>query len=76
MDVALSADARLLAYVSIDAGKQSLWIQELESGDKSRVLPQIRRYVGDCEFTPNGQSLFYITTQPGSTVSVLYRDAR
>src|SRR5688572_29916610 len=32
LDVGISADARLLAYVPIDAGKHSLWIWNLESG--------------------------------------------
>ena len=38
LDVAISHDARLLAYVPIDAGNQSLWLWDLESGEKRQVL--------------------------------------
>lgn len=73
MDAAVSADGRLIAYVSIEAGKQSLWLQELESAVRTQLLPPDPALCWGLRFAPNGQSLFYITTQPGSTVSVLYR---
>jgi serine/threonine protein kinase/Tol biopolymer transport system component len=73
MDAAISGDARLLAYVLIESGKQSLWIQNLESGEKRQLLPPDPALCWGLRFTPNGQNLFYITTQPGSTISVLYR---
>lgn len=73
MDATISADARLLAYVSIEAGRQSVWVQDLTSGEKSQILPPDPALCWGLRFTPNGQSLFYITTQPNSTVSVLYR---
>jgi serine/threonine protein kinase/Tol biopolymer transport system component len=73
MDVAISGDARLLAVVQIEAGKQSLWINDLVSGEKWQLLPPDPALCWGLRFTPNGQSLFYITTQPSSTISVLYR---
>ena len=73
MDVAISGDARLLAIVQIEAGKQSLWINDLVSGEKRQLLPPDPALCWGLRFTPNGQSLFYITTQPSSTISVLYR---
>lgn len=73
MDAALSADARFLAYASTDAGKQSLWVQNLQSGEKSQILAPDTALFWGLRFTPNGQSLFYLMTQPGSTINVLYR---
>jgi len=73
MDGALSADARFLAYASTDGGKQSLWIQNLQSGEKTQIMPPDPALRWGLRFTPNGQSLFYIMTQPGSTINVLYR---
>jgi Tol biopolymer transport system component/DNA-binding winged helix-turn-helix (wHTH) protein len=73
LDVAISADARLLAYVPIDAGNQSLWIWDLISGEKWEVLPPDPALCWGMKFTNDGHTLFYTTTQPNSTVSVLHR---
>jgi len=73
MDAAISADARLLAFAPIESGKQSLRIRDLESGETWELLPPDPALCWGMRFTPNGQSLFYITTQPGSTINVLYR---
>jgi Tol biopolymer transport system component len=73
LDVGISADARLLAYVSIQAGKHSLWIWNLESGEKWQLCPPDQALCWGLRFTHDGENLFYITTQPNSTISVLYR---
>jgi Tol biopolymer transport system component/DNA-binding winged helix-turn-helix (wHTH) protein len=73
MDVAISAHARLLAYVLIETGKQSLWIQDFESGERRMLTPPDPALCWGLRFTPDGRSLFYVTTQPNSTISVLYR---
>lgn len=73
MDVAISPGARLLAYVLIENGKQSLWIQRLESGEKWTLSAPDPALCWGLKFSPDNQSLFFITTQPNSTISVLYR---
>lgn len=73
MDVAISPHARSLAYVLIEAGRQSLWIQDLESGEKRQLLPPDSALCWGLRFTHDGENLFYITTQPNNTISVLYR---
>lgn len=73
MDVAISPDARLLAYVLIETGRQSLWIQQLESGEKWTLSAPDPALCWGLKFSPDGRSLFFITTQPNSTISVLYR---
>jgi len=75
LDVAISPDARLLAYVPIDAGNDSLWIWNQESGEKWEVLPPDPALCWGLHFTSDGEELFYTATQPNSTVSVLYRVA-
>lgn len=72
LDVAISADARLLAYVPIDAGNHSLWIWNLSSGEKWEVLPPDPALCWGMKFANDGESLFYTTTQPNSTISVLH----
>ncbi|MCU1266606.1 MAG: DNA-binding protein with winged-HTH domain [Acidobacteria bacterium] len=75
MDVALSADGRLMAYVQIAAGKQSLRIKDLHSGEKWQLRAPDPALCWGLRFTPDGKNLFFITTQPNSTISVLYRMA-
>jgi len=73
MDVAISPSARLLAYVLIETGKQSLWIQHLESGEKWTLSAPDPALCWGLRFSHDDQRLFFITTQPNSTISVLYR---
>lgn len=73
MDVGISKDARLLAYVPIVSGRQALNIQDLETGERWQLLALDPALCWGLKFTHDSQSLFYITTQPNSTISVLYR---
>jgi Tol biopolymer transport system component len=54
-------------------GKQSLRIRNLESGENWELLPPDPALYWGPRFSPNSQSLFYVTKQPGSTINVLYR---
>ena len=73
LDVGISPDGRLLAYVPIEAGKYSLWIWNLESGEKWELLPPDPALCWGLRFAHDQESLFCITTQPNSTISVLHR---
>ncbi|HLN96982.1 MAG TPA: winged helix-turn-helix domain-containing protein, partial [Pyrinomonadaceae bacterium] len=73
LDVGISPDARLLAYVPIEAGKYSLWIWDLDSGEKWELLPSNPALCWGLRFSHDQDSLFYITTQPNSTISILHR---
>jgi Tol biopolymer transport system component/DNA-binding winged helix-turn-helix (wHTH) protein len=73
VDVGISPDAHLLAYVPIEAGKYSLWLWNLESGEKRQLLPPSPALCWGVRFTHDQEDLFYITTQPNSTISVLHR---
>jgi Tol biopolymer transport system component/DNA-binding winged helix-turn-helix (wHTH) protein len=73
LDVGISPDARLLAYVPIEAGQYSLWIWDLDSNEKRQLLPPSPALVWGLRFTHDQEDLFYITTQSNSTISVLNR---
>lgn len=75
MDVGISKDGRLLAYVPITSGKQALHIQDLETGDRWQLFAPDPALCWGLKFTHDRQNLFYVTTQPSSTISVLYRIA-
>src|SRR5204862_1442688 len=71
MDAAISQDGRLLAYVPIQMGKQSLRIRNLETKEDWELLPPDPALCWGMRFTPNNQTVFYVTKQPGSTIGVL-----
>lgn len=73
LDVAISPDARLVAYVPIDAGDYSLWLWNLETGDQKQLLPPNPALCWGMRFTSDAKSLFYTITPPNATVSILYR---
>ncbi len=73
LDVAISADARLLAYVPIDAGNHSLWLWDRETDEKRQLLKPDPALCWGMRFTRDATGLFYTTTQPNTTVSVLHR---
>lgn len=75
LDVAISADARLLAYVPIDAGNHSLWLWDLETGEKRQIVAPDPALCWGLRFTLDASSLYYTITQPNNTVSVLHRIA-
>jgi Tol biopolymer transport system component/DNA-binding winged helix-turn-helix (wHTH) protein len=73
MDVGISNDGRRLAYVPITSGKQALHIQDLETGERWQLLAPDPALCWGLKFSHDRHSLFYVTTQPNSTISVLYR---
>jgi Tol biopolymer transport system component/DNA-binding winged helix-turn-helix (wHTH) protein len=72
LDVCISPDASLLAYVPIESGKHSLWIRNLKSNETHELLPHTPALCWGVQFAPDGRSLYFITTPPGSTISELY----
>lgn len=73
LDVGISPDGRMLAYVPIETGQYSLWTWDLGSGAKRQLLPPTTALCWGLRFTHDQHDLFYITTQPNSTISVLHR---
>ena len=76
-DVTISPDGKWLAYVPIEAGREGLQMRNLETNEQRQLLEPQDRLCWGLRFAHDGQSLYYNTTEPNSTISVLYRiDAR
>lgn len=73
MDAAISPDGQLIAYVPIRSGRQSLRVRNLQTNEDWELLPPDPGLIWGMRFALNNQSVFYVSKQPGSTVSVLYR---
>jgi Tol biopolymer transport system component/DNA-binding winged helix-turn-helix (wHTH) protein len=72
-DVTISPDGKRLAFVSIEAGREGLRIRNLETNEQIQLLEPQERLCWGLRFGYDGQSLYYNTTEPNSTISVLYR---
>lgn len=72
-ETAISPDGNLVAYVTGDAGRQSLWVKQMETGtDKELLAHEEMRFRG-LTFAPDGKSLYYAQQQKTSPEHVLYQ---
>lgn len=70
---ALSPDGRYIAHTVVTSGQQSLWVRRVATlYDIELVPPEPVRYVG-ITFSPNSETLYYITGAPDGGRSILYR---
>lgn len=58
----LSPDGEYIAYVLDDAGKQSLWIMQVETKSALQVLAPTDVSYNSVTFSPDGKFLYYNTT--------------
>jgi Tol biopolymer transport system component/DNA-binding winged helix-turn-helix (wHTH) protein len=72
-DVTISPDGNWLALASIDGGLEGLKIKNLETNEQRDLVEPQEQLCWGLLFAHDGQSLYYNTTQPNSTISVLYR---
>ena len=70
---AISPDGRYIAHTVVTSGEQSLWVRRAATlYDIELVPPGPVRYVG-ITFSPNSETLYYITAAPDGGRSILYR---
>ena len=72
-DVTISPDGNWLAFVSMDAGLEGLKIKNLETNEQRELVEPQEQLCWGLLFSHDGQSVYYNTTQPNSTITVLYR---
>ena len=56
----LSRDGNYLVYVLFDAGKQSLWIRNLNTANDKLIIPPAATNFFGLTFSPDGAELFYV----------------
>ncbi len=72
--VAISPDGKYILNVMDDAGKQSLWLRNLPTNSNTQVVAPAEVYYRHLRFSPDGNYLYFIRTEPGSDeLEYLYR---
>ncbi len=72
--VAISPDAKYILNVVDDEGQQSLWLRNLPTNSNTQVIPPADVEYSGLRFSPDGNYLYFIRTEPGShELSYLYR---
>lgn len=69
---AISPDGKYVAYVVDDAGKQSLWIKQVEATGTVQIIAPEETHIYGLVYTPDGNYLCYIQSTMNN-VAVLYR---
>lgn len=72
-DVTISPDGNWLALASIDAGLEGVKLKNLATNEDRELVEPQEQLCWGLLFAHDGQSVYYNTTQPNSTISVLYR---
>jgi Tol biopolymer transport system component len=72
--VAISPDGKYILNVVRDAGQESLWLRNLPTNSDTRVILQAEVEYRFLRFSPDGNYLYFIRGEPGSTeLEYLYR---
>ncbi|HEX4946488.1 MAG TPA: winged helix-turn-helix domain-containing protein [Blastocatellia bacterium] len=71
-ETALSPDGKLLAYIVGDAGQQSLYVKQLETGTDTELLAHEEGRFRGLAFSPDGKSIFYAQQEKATAKRVLY----
>jgi serine/threonine protein kinase len=72
--VAISPDGKYVLNVVDEGGKQSLWLRNLPTNSNTQVVAPAEVYYRHLRFSPDGNYLYFIRTEPGSEeLEYLYR---
>lgn len=70
---AISPDGKYVAYVALEAGKQSLWVRQVGTLNDAQIIPPLEaRFLG-LTFSTDGRYVFFVTYEKAKNEGVLYR---
>ena len=61
----VSPDGKLVAFVSIQEGKQSLFVRQVTTGSSVEIVPPTNQEILQPTFTPDGDHVFYVSNNKG-----------
>jgi Tol biopolymer transport system component/DNA-binding winged helix-turn-helix (wHTH) protein len=70
---AVSPDGKWVAYVCEEDGKQGLWVRQIETANRVQVVPFGDQTIHGVTLSPDGQFIYYSTSQPGARTATLHQ---
>jgi eukaryotic-like serine/threonine-protein kinase len=72
--VAISPDGKYVAYVTGEAGKQSLWVRQIATRSDIEIIPPAEdRFYGGLTFSPDGNYVLYVRSPTVYGSGTLYQ---
>ena len=71
--IALSPDAKYLAYVRHANGRQSLWVRQISTGSDMELVPSDTVVLTLGEISPNGDEVYYIARERGNWKGEIFK---
>jgi Tol biopolymer transport system component/DNA-binding winged helix-turn-helix (wHTH) protein len=70
---AISPDGKYVAYLNIEQGRQSIWLQQLATSTHQQLTPQDGFNYLDLLFSPDGSELYFARSEGPGPLRSLYR---
>jgi serine/threonine protein kinase len=71
--VALSPDGKYILSAMDEKGLQSLWLRNVPTNSNTQVMPPQELVYHGLRFSPDGNYLYFVRSEPGQTFNYLYR---
>ena len=69
----ISPDGKYVAYVNIDSGGHSIWIQQLATSRQQQIVPPEKYLYSSLHFSPDGGELYFSRLEGPTPSRTLYR---
>ena len=69
----ISSDGKYLAYVSTEAGQQSLRVRQVDTVNDAQLIPPAEVLYAGLTFSPDNNHIFYVTYEKAARIGVLYQ---
>ena len=70
---AISPDGKYVAFVTAEAGQQSLWVRQTATRSDIRIIPPTEQYYDGLTFSPDGNYVYYVRSTSAYMAGALYR---
>jgi eukaryotic-like serine/threonine-protein kinase len=70
---AISPDGRYVAYVSEEAGQQSVWMGQVVASSQVQIIPPAAVQYRGLTFTPDGEFLYFVAVDQNNSNGALYQ---
>ena len=72
-DADISPDGKYVVHVKTDAGRQSLWLRQIETTSDTQIVPPTDEVFGGITFSRDGAYIYYTRGVPNSVALALYQ---